>query len=81
MICEDQVFVVDVMVIDLTQKTMVVNVISQPTGVVVGLNTNIKIHKYGGLNEGHRIFPMAMEVHNAPRRDMDRFIKKCSFFP
>jgi hypothetical protein len=24
---------------------------------------------------------MAMEVHNAPRRDMDRFIKKCSFFP
>jgi hypothetical protein len=41
MIREDQIFVVDVVIINLTQKTMAVNVISQPTCVVVKLNTII----------------------------------------
>jgi hypothetical protein len=27
--------------------------------------------------EGHHFIPMAMEVHGAPRCDMDRFIKEC----
>jgi hypothetical protein len=79
MILEDQVFVVDVVVIDSTQKTVVVNVINQPT--IVEFNAINKIHKYGGLNEGHHFILIPMEVHDAPTRDMDRFIKKCSFFP
>jgi hypothetical protein len=60
---------------------VVENVISQPTSVVVELNTIIKICKYGGLHEGHHFIPMAMEIHSAPRCDMDPFIRECSFFP
>jgi hypothetical protein len=42
----------------------------------VELNTIVKICKYRGLNEGHHFIPMAMEVHNTPGCDMDRFINK-----
>jgi hypothetical protein len=77
MIREDQVFVVDVVVINLTRKTMVTNVVNQPIGVVVELNTIIKIHKYGRFHEGHHFIPMAMKVHNSPRCDVDRFIREC----
>ncbi len=66
------------MVIDSTQKTMVINVISQPVGAIVKLSTIAKIHKYKGLHERHYFIPMAMEVHGALGHDMDRFIKECA---
>jgi len=48
----------------------------------VEFNAIIKIRKYGGLHEGHHFIPMAMEVHDAPRCDMDHFIRECAhFFP
>jgi len=82
MICEDQVFVVDVVVIDLTQKKVATNVISWPICIVVELNTIIKICKYGRLHERHHFIPMVMEVHDVVRHDMNRFFKKCAhFFP
>jgi hypothetical protein len=80
MIHEDQAFVVDVVVIDPTQKTVATNVISWPTSVVVKLNAIINICKYGGLHEGHHFIPMAMEMHNALRCDMDCFIRECAHF-
>jgi hypothetical protein len=43
---EDQVFVADVMVIDLMWETMVLNVISQPTDAAMELSTIAKIHKF-----------------------------------
>jgi len=42
------------------------------------LNVIVKIRKYRGLHEGHQFIPMAMEVHGAPRCDMDCFIKECA---
>jgi hypothetical protein len=42
------------------------------------LNTIAKIHNYKGLREGHHFIPMAMEVHGAPGRDMDCFIRECA---
>jgi hypothetical protein len=39
------------------------------------LNAIVKIHKYGGLHEGHNFIPMAMEVHDTPKHDMDCFIR------
>jgi hypothetical protein len=39
-------------------------------------NVIAKIHKYKGLHEGHQFILMAMEVFNAPRHDMDRFIRE-----
>jgi hypothetical protein len=56
---------------------MALNVINQLAGAVVKLNDIAKICKYIGLHEGHHFIPMAMEVHNAPGHDMDRFIKEC----
>jgi hypothetical protein len=41
----------------------------------VEFNTIANIHKYKGFREGCHFILMAMEVHSAPRRDMDRFIK------
>ncbi len=61
---------------DLTQEIVVSNVISQPIGATTKLSTIVKICKYKRLHEGHHFIPMALEVHNAPRRDMGRFIKK-----
>ncbi len=77
MIHEDQVFVVHVVVTDLTQETMVTSVISQLANVVAKLNVITKIHKYRRLHEGHHFILMAMEVHYTPEHDMDYFIKEC----
>jgi hypothetical protein len=57
---------------------MVSSVINWLAGVVVELNVITKIHKYRRLHEGHHIIMMTMEVHGAPRRDMDRFIRECA---
>jgi hypothetical protein len=43
---KDQVFVVGVVVIDLTWEMVALNVISRPTSAIVKLSTNNKIHKY-----------------------------------
>jgi len=74
---KDQVFIGDVVVIDPMWEAMASSVINQPLGAIVKLNAIIKIHKYRGLHEGHRFILVAMEVHDAPERDMDRFIKEC----
>jgi hypothetical protein len=39
-------------------------------------STIVIFQKYKGLHEKHHFIPMAMEVHNTPGRDMDRFIKE-----
>ncbi len=65
------------MVIDLTQKTVASNVISRPIGAIAKLNAITKIRKCRGLHEGQHFILMAMEVHNTPKCDMDRFIKEC----
>jgi antirestriction protein len=57
---------------------MIMNVINQPTSVVVELNTIAKIHKYKRLHEEHHFISMAMEVHNTPEHDMDCFIRECA---
>ncbi len=64
-------------VIALTWETVVSNVINRPTSAITKLNTIAKICKYRGFQEGHHSILMAMEVHNAPRCDMDCFIKEC----
>jgi hypothetical protein len=46
---EDQVFVTNVVVTNLTQETKASNVISQPTCVVAKFNAIAKTHKYRGL--------------------------------
>ncbi len=46
MIRKDQVFVANVMVIDLTWETMALNVINPPVGATMEPNTIAKIHKY-----------------------------------
>jgi hypothetical protein len=60
--------------------TMFSNVINQLACTIAEPNTIVKIFKYRGLHEGHHFIPMAMEVHSAPRCDMDRFIKECVCF-
>jgi len=72
MIQEDQVFIVDMLVIDLTRDIVASNVINWLIGVAAQLNTISKIHKYKRLHEGHHFIPTAMDV-----RDMDHFIKEC----
>jgi hypothetical protein len=42
---ENQVFIVDVMIIDLIRKIMFLNVINQPTNVIVKPNTILNICK------------------------------------
>jgi len=64
------------MVIDSTRKMVTSSVISRQTSVVIKLSTIAKIHKYKRLYEKHHFIPMAMEVHDAPKCDMDYFIKK-----
>jgi hypothetical protein len=77
---KDQVFVADVVVNDLMWKMVTLNVISQPVGAVIELSTIVKIRKYKGLHEGHHFIPMAMEVHDAPRHNMDCLIRECAHF-
>jgi hypothetical protein len=52
------------------------NVISQLASAFAKLNAITKICKYKGVNEGHPFILMAMEVHNTPKCDMDRFIRE-----
>jgi hypothetical protein len=44
----------------------------------VEFNTIFTIHEYKRLPEGHYFMLMAMEVHNASKRDMDRYIRECA---
>jgi len=74
---EDHIFVANLAVIDPTWNTMTMNVISQPIGAVMEFSTKAKIRKYWRLHEGHHFILMAMEMHGAPRLDMDCFIKEC----
>jgi len=64
------------MVIDSTREIMASSVISPPIDAIMTLNAIAKICKYRGLQEGHHFIPMAMEVHGAPKHDMDPFIKE-----
>jgi len=68
------------MVIDSTWEMMTMNVISRPISVVVKFNTIVKIHKNKRFHEGHHFISMPMEVHNAPKHDMDCFIRECVHF-
>ncbi len=65
-------------VTDLIQEIMASSVTTRPTCVAIKLSTIIKIHKYKRLHEGHHFISMAMEMHSAPGRDMDCFIKECA---
>jgi hypothetical protein len=56
------------------------SVITWLTCVAIELNAIIKIHKYRRLREGHNFIPMAMEVHNTPKHDMDSFIRDMPIF-
>jgi hypothetical protein len=73
---EDQVFVTNVVVMDLRPKMVAMSVISQPASVTMELSTIAKIHKYKRIHERHHFILIAMEVHNAPKRDIYCFIKK-----
>jgi hypothetical protein len=74
MIHEDRVFVANVVVRNSTWEMMVMSVISQPTCAMWNFRAIAKIHKYIRFNERRHFIPMAMEVHNASRHDMDCFI-------
>jgi hypothetical protein len=56
---------------------MVASVISQLIGVATEFSTIIKIYKYKRLHKRHHFILMAMEMHSAPKHDMDHFIKEC----
>ncbi len=59
---------------------MASNVINQLANATAKLNSITKIHKYKykRLHEEHHFIPMAMEVHGAPKHDMDCFIRECA---
>ncbi len=57
---------------------MASSVINQPTSVVAKFNAIIKIDKYRGFHEGQHFILMTMEMHGAPRHDMDCFIRECA---
>jgi hypothetical protein len=78
MTLEDQVFVADVLIIDLTREMLASNVISQPTSVDAELNAIVKIRKYRRFHEWCHFILMAMEVHNAPEQDMNRLTSECA---
>jgi hypothetical protein len=75
---EDQIFVADVVVTDLTRDTIISSVISRPIGAIAKFNAIIKIHKYGRLQKGHYFIPMTMKMHDAFGRDMNCFIRECA---
>jgi hypothetical protein len=68
-----QVLIVDVVATSPMRKTMALNVITRPIGVVAKLSAIAKIRKYRGHHEGHHFILMAMEVHSALGCDMDCF--------
>jgi hypothetical protein len=57
---------------------MASSVIIQLVGVITELNAIANICKHRGLHEEHHFILMAMEVHSAPRHDMDHFIGECA---
>jgi hypothetical protein len=57
---------------------MTLSVINRSIGVIAKLNAIAKIRKYKELHERHHFILMAMEVHDAPKRDMDCVIKECA---
>jgi hypothetical protein len=59
---KDQVFIVNVVVIDQTWETMVSIIINQLAGVVTKLRIVAKICKYRGFHQRHHFISMAMEV-------------------
>jgi hypothetical protein len=59
-------------------EMMASSVITRPVGATMEFNAIAKICKYRGLHEGHHFILMAMEVHGAPKNDMDRFIRECA---
>jgi hypothetical protein len=75
---EDQVFIVDVVVINPTREMVATSVISRPVDVTTKLNTILKIRKYKKLHEKHHFILMAVEVHGAPGCDMNHFFRKCA---
>jgi hypothetical protein len=75
---KDQVFVANVVVINLTQEMVALHVIIQPVGVGAKLSAIIKVRKYKRFHERHHFIPMTMEVHDALGHDMDCFIKECA---
>jgi hypothetical protein len=58
---KDQVFVANVVVIDSTQETMALSVITQPVSATTKLNTIANIRKYSELHERHHFILMAMK--------------------
>jgi hypothetical protein len=56
MTCEDQVFVANVMVIDLTWEIVATSVINQPDGAIAELSAIVKIYKYRRLHDKHTLF-------------------------
>jgi hypothetical protein len=74
MIHEDQVFVGNVVVMDLIWEMVVTSSISRLSNVVAKLNTIVKTCKYRKIHEGHHFIPMAMEVHGPLGHVMDCFI-------
>ncbi len=78
MIQEDQILVVNAVVTNLTWEMMASSVIIWPTSATMKLSAIAKIYKYKGFHEGHHFILMAMEVHGAPKNDMDHFIKECA---
>jgi hypothetical protein len=78
MIYENHVFVTNVTVIDPTWEIMATNVINQLVSAIVELSTIIKIRKYKRFHKGHHLILMVMEVHGAPRHDLDRFFRGCA---
>jgi hypothetical protein len=76
MTCEDHVFIVDVVVIDLMWEMVAFSVINQLVGVAMKLNATTKIN-IENFMKGHHFILMAMEVHGEPGCDMGHFIKEC----
>jgi len=77
---ENQVFVANVVVTDLTWETVALNVINWLACAIVKISAIVKIRKYRRLHEGHHFILMAMVVHNTPGRNMFCFIRDCACF-
>jgi hypothetical protein len=75
---KDQVFITNVVVINSMREKVALNVNSRLTCAITKLSAIDEIHKYRKLHERHHFIPMAMKVHNAPRCDMDCFIRECA---
>jgi len=56
------------------------SVINRPIGALAKLSIIVKIRKYKRLHERHHFIPMAMDVHNTSKRDMDHFIECAHLF-